>query len=76
MKIRIESKNEKNISLTLPNFMAKSILAKLIKKYTGIAASRQQLKQIFSAVKRYKRTNGEFALMEIESEEEKVKILL
>lgn len=39
MKIRIESKNEKNISLTLPNFMAKSILAKLIKKYTGITAS-------------------------------------
>ena len=74
MQVKIKSKNYKEFKIYLPLFMLKVLL--FLARSDEIDRFLPLIKIVLKDVKRYVRENGHFELVEIETEGNKVKIIV
>ena len=74
MKVQIKSKNHKEFNIYLPLFMLKVLLS--LVRSDEIDRFSPLIRLVLKDVKRYVRENGHFEFMEIESEGNRVKIIV
>ena len=74
MKISIKEKNHREINISVPFFVVNIILP--LVKVDEIKQYRPYFKRILKSLKKYVKKNGHFVLVDIESHNSKVKIIV
>lgn len=75
MKIII--KGEHNFSLRLPTiFLINSFVLNKINKYTNANLDKKTVKEVYINLKKYIKHNGHFVLVDINSKEDEIKIII
>lgn len=76
MKIRIKETGHRAITIRLPNLlMTIPPVIKWLNKKCNIQLNRQQVKEIYKTLNKFKKENKQFVLVDITTSDEEVQIL-